>query len=112
MQRSRLCRDRDYAEIEMSSAENPQLLLFRSRCFTSTKAIRLIRDGQMEVGEEGDYIPIAALSQPECVCDRMTPALRWAAMRAILVSLIVRDKVIRQCPQITEEKSSRGPSAY
>ena len=29
----------------------------------------------MEVGGEGDYIPIATLSP-------MTPALRWAAMRA------------------------------
>ena len=33
----------------------------------------------MEVGEEGEYIPIAALSPPEW------PALRWAAMRAILM---------------------------
>ena len=32
----------------------------------------------MEVGEEGDYIPIVTLSP-------MTPALRWAAMRAILM---------------------------
>ena len=45
----------------------------------------LIRDGEnggkrgMEVGEEGEYIPIATLSPPEC------PALRWAAMRAILM---------------------------
>ena len=32
----------------------------------------------------------------------MIPALRWAAMRAILVfQLIVRDKVTRQCPQAT-----------
>ena len=30
----------------------------------------------MEVGGEGDYIPIATLSPP---------ALRWAAMRAILM---------------------------
>ena len=36
--------------------------------------------GGMEVGEEGDYIPIATLSPPE-----MTPALRWAAMRAVLM---------------------------
>ena len=36
----------------------------------------------------------------------MAPALRWAAMRAILIFHIVRDKVTRQCPQITtfEEK--------
>ena len=35
----------------------------------------------MEVGGEGDYIPIATLS----VTTRMTSALRWAAMRAILM---------------------------
>ena len=34
----------------------------------------------MEVGEEGDYIPIATLSPPG-----MIPPLRWAAMRAILM---------------------------
>ena len=34
----------------------------------------------MEVGEEGDYIPIRYT-----VTTRMTPALRWAAMRAILL---------------------------
>ena len=33
------------------------------------------REGGMEVGREGDYIPIA----------RMTSALRWAAMTAILM---------------------------
>ena len=31
----------------------------------------------MEVGEEGDYIPIATLSPT------VTPPLRWAAVRAI-----------------------------
>ena len=34
----------------------------------------------MEVGEEGVYIPIATL-----VTTRRTSALRWAAMRAILM---------------------------
>ena len=34
----------------------------------------------MEVRGEGDYIPIGTLSQT-----RMTSALRWAAMRAILM---------------------------
>ena len=33
----------------------------------------------MEVGKEGEYIPIATLSPPE------SPALRWAAGRAILM---------------------------
>ena len=34
----------------------------------------------MEVGEEGDYIPSLC-----SVTTRMIPALRWAAMRAILM---------------------------
>ena len=49
----------------------------------------------------------------------MTPALRWAAMRAIFnVLLIVRDKATRQCPQTTsfegraEAESNRCPSVY
>ena len=57
----------------------------------------------MEVGEKGDYY-----TYRYNVTTRMTPALRWAVMRAILisVSLIVRDKVTRQCPETTifEEK--------
>ena len=37
---------------------------------TSSETVRLIRDGEkggggLEVGEEGDYIPIATLSLPE-----------------------------------------------
>ena len=57
----------------------------------------------MEVGRGGgDYISIATLPPQE------SHVLRWAAMRAILmsVSLIVRDKVTRQCSQTTtfEEK--------
>ena len=51
----------------------------------------------MEVREEGDYIPIGYT-----VTSRMTPALRRTAMRAILMfHSIARDKVTRQCPQIT-----------
>ena len=40
------------------------------------------------------------------VTTRMTPTLRWAAMSHFNVSLIVRDKITRQCPQTTtfEEK--------
>ena len=50
----------------------------------------------MEVGGEGDYIPIAT------VTTRMTSALRWGAMRAILMfQYEVMDKVTRQCPQAT-----------
>ena len=53
----------------------------------STETIRLIRDGEKEgrgygrgVGGEGDYIPIVYT-----VTTRVIPALRWAAMRAILM---------------------------
>ena len=51
----------------------------------------------------------------------MTSALRWAAMRAILMfQLEVMDKVTRQCPKPqpfrrerrAEAVSNRGPSAY
>ena len=47
--------------------------------------MRLISDrekgragGGVEMGGEGDYIPIT-------VTTRMTPALRWAAMKAVLM---------------------------
>ena len=59
--------------VSKQSAQRPQ------------KTTRLVRDGEMgeggtEVGEEGDYIPLAPL-----VTTRLTPALRWAAVRAILM---------------------------
>ena len=42
-------------------------------CLTSTETIRLIRDGEkggggMEVGGEGDYIPIAELMEMTDMC--------------------------------------------
>ena len=52
----------------------------------------------MEVGEEGFYAAIATLCDDQ---NKMTPALSWAARRAILVSLIARGKVARQCLQTT-----------
>ena len=78
---------------------------------------RLIRDGEKGVWRWGEreiiYIPIATLSPPEL------PLLGSDESR-FNVSLTVRDKVTRQCPQTTifEEKrraeadSNRGPSAY
>ena len=52
----------------------------------------------MEVGGEGDCIPIATRLSP---LTRMTSALRpWAAMPSQCF-IIVRDKVTRQCPQTT-----------
>ena len=51
----------------------------------------------MEVGEEGDKY-----TYRYTVTTRMIPALRWAAMRAILMfQQEVMDKVTRQCPQTT-----------
>ena len=53
----------------------------------------------MEVGEEGEYIPIL-------VTTRMTCIKMGSDESHFNVSLIVRDKVTRQCPQTTtfEEK--------
>ena len=54
---------------------------------TSTETIMLIRDGEkrggggMEVGEEEDY----NYTYHYTVTTRMIPALRWAAMRAVLM---------------------------
>ena len=57
-----------------------------------------------EVGEEGDY------TTDTTVTTRMIFTLRWAAMRAVWnVSLIVRDKVTRQCPQTTTAKERGKP---
>ena len=75
-------------------------------------------EGGMEVGGRG------RLYTYRCsVTTRMTPAVRWTAMRA--VSLIVRDKVTRLfCPSSdatdhnlfeerrAEAESNRGPSSY
>ena len=50
----------------------------------------------MEVGGEGDYIPIATLSPPNDSCVKV-----GSDESHFNVSLIVRDKVTRQCPQTT-----------
>ena len=48
----------------------------------------------MEVGGEGDYVTYRYI-----VTTRITSALTWAAMRAILMfQYEVMDKVTRQCP--------------
>ena len=49
------------------------------------------------------------------VTTRMTSALRWAAMTAILMfhNLIVREKVTSQCPQTTNLSEEKGePKRY
>ena len=50
----------------------------------------------MEVGEEGEYIPIATLYHQNDSCIQM-----GGDESHFNVSLIVRDKVSRQCPQTT-----------
>ena len=66
----------------------------------------------MEVGGEGDYIPIAT----DTVTTRMTSALRWAAMRAILISVSVgsdgqsRHKTVSTNHNLFEEKGE--PKRY
>ena len=81
---------------------------------TSTETIRLIRDGGkrgkrgMEVGEEGDY---KLYTYRYTATTRMTPALRWAAMRAILMLHSLwgtksQDSVHR--PQLLKRKDSRN----
>ena len=67
----------------------------------STETIRLIRDreyggkGVWRRGEEGEYIPIATLTT------RVTCIKMGSDEIYFNVSLIVRDKVTRQCPQPT-----------
>ena len=93
-------------------------------CLTSTETIRLIRDGErgagggVEVGGEPGWL----YTYRYTVTTRMTSALRWAAMRAIL--MFHNCEGHRQSPQTTsfdwlsrserraEADSNRGPSAY
>ena len=59
----------------------------------------------MEVGEEGYRYTVTT---------RMTSALRWACIDEshFNVSLIVRDKVTRQCPQTTTFEEKGEPKRY
>ena len=69
----------------------------------STETIRLIRD--REKGGEGVWRwgqRESIYTYRYTVATRKIPALRWAAMRAILMfQKEVMDKVTRQCPQTT-----------
>ena len=74
---------------------------------TSTENIRLFRDGEKGGRGFGGGGRGRLYTYRHTVTTRMTPALRLAAMRAILIfHIIVRDKVTRQCPQTAtlEEK--------
>ena len=68
------------------------------------------------MGEEGDYVNTYRCT----VITRMTPALRWAAMRAILMfhncegqshKTVSTDHNFRR-ERRAEADSNRGPSAY
>ena len=59
----------------------------------STETIRLIRDGRMEVGEEGDYLSLHCHHQNDSCIKKGRDESHFN------VSFIVRDKVTRQCPQ-------------
>ena len=62
----------------------------------------------MEVGEEGEYIPIATLS----VTTRMTCIKMGNDESHFNISLIVRDKVTRQCPRTTTFEEKGEPKRY
>ena len=94
-------------------------------CLTSTEAIRLIRDGEkrggnMEVwGGGGGGRGRLYTYRYEAVTTRMTPALRWAAMRAILMFHSCEGqshKTVSTDYNFSRERraeadSNRGPSA-
>ena len=58
----------------------------------------------MEVGEEGDYIPSLHCHHQNDSCIKM-----GSDGSHFNVSLIVRDKVTRQCPQTTTFEEKREP---
>ena len=75
----------------MATVKGRQILLLRmlARCRSVNMVLNVHRNHEayqrrgewdMEARGKGDYIPIATL-----VTARMTPALRWAAMRVILM---------------------------
>ena len=75
----------------------------------STEDIRLIKDGEKRgkwvwrwEKREGDYIPVATLSPPESCFKVGSDECHFN------VSLIVRDKVTRQCSQTTRTFEENG----
>ena len=54
-------------------------------CLTSSETIRFIRDGEGGGGSRGEKRRGRLYTDRYTVTTRMTPALRWAAMRAILI---------------------------
>ena len=82
-------------------------------CLTSTEIIRLIRDGKKGLSRWGqrDGEVGAEVAYRYTVTTRMTPALRWAAMRAVLMFISCEgqshnlNNVHR--PQLFKRKESR-----
>ena len=86
-------------------------------CLTSIETIRLIRDGEkgwQGVWRWGKRESIYLLLH--CHHENDSCITMGSDENHFNVSLIMRDKVIRQCPQTTifeeEADSNRGPSAY
>jgi len=79
-------------------------------CFTSTETIRLIREGGYGGGRRGRIIYLSLHCHHQ-----NDPCIKMGSDESHFnVSLIVRDKVTRQCPQTTtfvRRKEDRGPSA-
>ena len=77
--------------------------------------MRLFRDGEnweggLEVGGEGDYIPIATyLSLRGCPHQNDFCIKLGSDESHFNVSLIVRDKVTRQCPQTSTFEETGEP---
>ena len=82
-------------------------------CLTSTETIRLIKDGEMGGLEYGGGWIERIYTYRYTVTTRMTSALGWAAMRAILMFRNCEGKSHKhkQCPQTTtflKRKESRS----
>ena len=65
-------------------------------------------EGCMEVGEEGDYI----YTYRYTVTTRMTCIKMGSDQSRFNVSLILRDKVTRPCPQTTTFEEKGEPKRY
>ena len=77
----------------------------------STETIRLIRDGGkggMEVGKEGEYIPLSL----HCHHQNDSCIKMGSDESHFNVPLIVKDKVTRQCPQTTTFEEKGEPKRY
>ena len=93
----------------------------RTWCSTSTETMRLIRDGEKGGRGYGGGGSGKLYTYRYTVTTRMTSALRWAAMRAILMFHNCEGRQSHKAVSIdhnfwrerrAEADSTRGPSAY